>query len=138
MSASERVVIGMDPHKRSVTIEGMSADAGVLGCGRFATDVDGFAAMGEYVSSGQNGSGRSRGATGSADTSRCGSWPRVRTWSTCRRNCRRGREFSRLVRDAHWDHLIGTPTPNPWMPGQGRPVKYLDSTLLPSPIGAVA
>jgi hypothetical protein len=31
---SERVVIGMDPHKRSVTIEVMAADEQVLGGGR--------------------------------------------------------------------------------------------------------
>ena len=40
-----RVVIGMDPHKRSVTIELMTSDEQVLGGGRFATDVDGFEAM---------------------------------------------------------------------------------------------
>ena len=49
MAASERVVIGMDPHKRSVTIEVMTADEEVLGGGRFGTDTDGFAAMLEYV-----------------------------------------------------------------------------------------
>ena len=49
MTTSERVVIGMDPHKRSVTIEVMTASEQVLGGGRFGTDVDGFAAMVEYV-----------------------------------------------------------------------------------------
>ena len=49
MATSERVVIGMDPHKRSVTIEVMTADEEVLGGGRFGTDVDGFNAMTEYV-----------------------------------------------------------------------------------------
>jgi transposase len=49
MATSERVVIGMDPHKRSVTIEVMTADEAVLGGGRFGTDVDGFRAMTEYV-----------------------------------------------------------------------------------------
>jgi len=49
MATSERVVIGMDPHKRSVTIEVMTADEEVLGGGRFGTDVDGLAAMVEYV-----------------------------------------------------------------------------------------
>ena len=38
-AAAERVVIGMDPHKRSVTIEVMAADETVLGGGRFATDL---------------------------------------------------------------------------------------------------
>ena len=45
-----RVVIGMDPHKRSVTIEVMTADETVLGGGRYATDEGGFSAMGCYVS----------------------------------------------------------------------------------------
>ncbi len=44
------VVIGMDPHKRSVTIEVMTADETILGGGRYATDVAGFAAMRRYVS----------------------------------------------------------------------------------------
>ena len=34
-----RVVIGMDPHKRSVTIEVMTADEEVIGGGRFDTTV---------------------------------------------------------------------------------------------------
>ena len=39
----------MDPHKRSVTIEVMTADEEVLGGGRFGTDTDGFTAMVDYV-----------------------------------------------------------------------------------------
>jgi transposase len=35
------VVIGMDPHKRSATIEVMDADETVLGGGRYATDIAG-------------------------------------------------------------------------------------------------
>ena len=38
-STSSRVVVGMDPHKRSATIEVMAADETVLGGGRFATDA---------------------------------------------------------------------------------------------------
>ena len=49
-NASSRVVIGMDPHKRSVTIEVMTADETVLGGGRYATDEAGFAEMRRYVS----------------------------------------------------------------------------------------
>ena len=41
----QRVVVGMDPHKRSVTIEVMGADEAVLGGGRYGTDPAGFAAM---------------------------------------------------------------------------------------------
>ena len=43
--ATQRVVIGMDPHKRSVTIEVMSADETVVGGGRFGTDVAGYRSM---------------------------------------------------------------------------------------------
>src|SRR4051794_40356140 len=39
------VVIGMDPHKRSATIEVMAGDETVLDGGRFATDVAGYRAM---------------------------------------------------------------------------------------------
>jgi transposase len=39
------VVIGMDPHKRSATIEVMAADEAVLGRGRYGTDVSGYRAM---------------------------------------------------------------------------------------------
>jgi transposase len=42
---SSRVVIGMDPHKRSATIEAMDEDEAVLGKGRYGTDPEGFAAM---------------------------------------------------------------------------------------------
>jgi transposase len=46
---AERVVIGMDPHKRSATIEVMTGDETILGGGRYATDEAGFAAMTDYV-----------------------------------------------------------------------------------------
>jgi transposase len=45
----ERVVIGMDPHKRSVTIEVMAGDETILGGGRFGTDAAGYEAMLDYV-----------------------------------------------------------------------------------------
>src|SRR5690348_15943432 len=40
-----RVVIGMDPHKRSATIEVMAEDETVLGKGRYGSDTAGFEAM---------------------------------------------------------------------------------------------
>jgi hypothetical protein len=43
------VVIGMDPHKRSATIEVMSAGEAVLGGGRFATDAVGYREMVNYA-----------------------------------------------------------------------------------------
>ncbi|GAB3871969.1 hypothetical protein GCM10028802_04100 [Terrabacter terrigena] len=42
---ADRVVIGMDPHKRSVTIEVMRPDESVAAGGRFDTDRSGYAAM---------------------------------------------------------------------------------------------
>ncbi len=46
MEDTGRVLIGMDPHKRAVTIEVMAADETVLeGPRRFTTDVAGFEAM---------------------------------------------------------------------------------------------
>jgi hypothetical protein len=43
------VVIGMDPHKHSATIEVMTGDETIVGGGRFATDRAGFAAMTRYA-----------------------------------------------------------------------------------------
>jgi transposase len=42
---SSGVVIGMDPHKRSATIEVMDGDETILGGGRYATDVAGYREM---------------------------------------------------------------------------------------------
>jgi transposase len=43
------VVVGMDPHKRSATIEVMAGDESVLGGGRFGTDAVGYRAMLSYA-----------------------------------------------------------------------------------------
>jgi transposase len=40
-----RVIIGMDPHKRSATVEIINDREKVLAQGRFGTDRDGYAAM---------------------------------------------------------------------------------------------
>jgi transposase len=49
MRKTGRVVIGMDPHKRSATIEVMAVDEQVLGGGRFGTGPAGFEAMLAYA-----------------------------------------------------------------------------------------
>ena len=63
----ERVIIGVDPHKLSVTIEVVDRHENLLGSGRFATDKPGYAAMRTYVKAwpdrvwaveGANGAGR--------------------------------------------------------------------------------
>jgi transposase len=40
-----QVIIGMDPHKRSATIEVMAADETVVGGGRYGAGTTGYAAM---------------------------------------------------------------------------------------------
>jgi hypothetical protein len=50
----QRVVIGVDPHKLSATIEVVDQRENLLGSGRFTTDKAGFAAMRKYVSQWQH------------------------------------------------------------------------------------
>jgi transposase len=72
VSENKAVIIGVDPHKLSVTIEVVDDDAKVLGKGRYKTDKAGYAALKRYVSrfgegvedrlwavEGANGTGRS-------------------------------------------------------------------------------
>jgi len=40
-----KVIVGMDPHKNSATIEVMAGDEAVVGGGRYGTDAAGYAAM---------------------------------------------------------------------------------------------
>jgi transposase len=47
----EHVIIGVDPHKLSATIEVVDQDEKKLGSGRFTTDKAGYAAMRKYASS---------------------------------------------------------------------------------------
>ena len=113
-----RVVIGMDPHKRSVTIEVMTADEAVVGGGRFGTDVEGFAAMlrmwlvpgAMWAIEGCSGIGRHIAhrllAEGDQEP------------SMCRRSCRSGPGYSRPAQgrktdaaDAHSVALVGAGWP---------------------------
>src|SRR3954471_12664808 len=63
----QHVVIGVDPHKLSATIEVVDQRENLLGSGRFTTDRAGYAAMRKYADSwpervwaieGSNGAGR--------------------------------------------------------------------------------
>ncbi len=67
MQQVQQVVIGVDPHKVSATIEVVDAQERMLGSGRFATDQAGYAAMRKYATAwpdrvwaveGANGVGR--------------------------------------------------------------------------------
>jgi len=44
-----RVIVGVDPHKKSVTIEAVDEQGQVLSTGRFATDSNGYRLMLKYV-----------------------------------------------------------------------------------------
>jgi transposase len=48
-SAIEQVIIGVDPHKLSATIEVVDHRENLLGSGRFTTDRAGYAAMRTYA-----------------------------------------------------------------------------------------
>jgi transposase len=67
MSEKKGVIIGVDPHKMSVTIEVLDVHEQLLGSGRFGTDKAGYAVMQRYVRQwpdrvwaveGANGAGR--------------------------------------------------------------------------------
>src|SRR5512139_2605820 len=64
----KQIIIGVDPHKLSATIEVVDRHENVLASGRFATDKAGYAAMRKHVAAlpdrvwaveGSNGAGRS-------------------------------------------------------------------------------
>ena len=67
MEQTEHVIIGVDPHKLSASIEVVDQDEKFLGSGRFTTDQQGYAAMVRYANAwpervwaveGANGAGR--------------------------------------------------------------------------------
>ncbi len=66
------VIIGVDPHKLSATIEGVDTHARLLGSGRFSTDKAGYAEMRGYVKGvaaadlGDRGRQRRRSSAGAA------------------------------------------------------------------------
>ena len=63
----EHVIIGVDPHKLSATIEVVDHHEKLLGSGRFTTDRAGYSAMRTYAKTWSDGSGPSRAPTASAD-----------------------------------------------------------------------
>jgi hypothetical protein len=89
------VVIGMDPHKRSATIEVMAADEIVLGGGRYGTDAAGYAAMFAGVRRWPAHIWAIEGCQGTAGTSRPDWPPAVSRWSMCRPSCPPARGSSR-------------------------------------------
>ena len=117
---AERVVVGMDPHKRSATIEVMNADEEILGRGRFGTDARPVLPRWWVTSTASSriqncGCGRSRGATGSVITSRSGCLlPASRSLDVPPKLSARARVFATGqgrktdATDAHSVALVGT------------------------------
>lgn len=89
-----RVIIGMDPHKRSVTIEAIDRDENVLTKARFATDRVGFR---DLLVAGRRHPERvwAVEAARVLDATLRSDWCRPASrWSTCQRSCRRRLEGS--------------------------------------------
>src|SRR4051794_28139484 len=80
----EQVIIGVDPHKLSATIEVVDVDEHVLGTGRFTTDRAVYAAIRGYVRRFPDRAGRSRVPTAPVVRWRSGWWRPVSRWSMCR------------------------------------------------------
>jgi transposase len=59
----KRVIIGVDPHKLSATIEVVDQRENLLGSGKFTTDKAGFAAMRKYVNQWQHREWQSKAAS---------------------------------------------------------------------------
>ena len=115
------VVIGMDPHKRSATIEVMGGDEVVLGGGRYGTDVAGYREMVKYAKQfdertwaieGCNGIGRHLATRLLADGETVVDVPpklsaRMRVFAT-------GQGRKTDATDAHSVALVGTRTASCW------------------------
>lgn len=119
MGEHSRVVIGMDPHKRSVTVEVMVADETIVGHGRFGTDVAGFAQLVGFAAQWPDRVWAIEGCEGSDGTWPNASSPLVSRWWMCRRSCRRGCACSPPARAARPTTL--TPTRSPWSGPDRRP-----------------
>jgi hypothetical protein len=89
-----RVVIGMDPHWRSATIEALDERERVLATGRFGTDREGYRDLLAAGRRCRTGCGRSRAAKKLAGIWRSGWSPTANPSWTCLPSYRRGRECS--------------------------------------------
>ena len=69
-----RVLIGVDPHKLSATIEVVDDKEAVLATGRFNTDRAGYAAMRKHVASYPDREWAVEGSNGAGRPQVAGSW----------------------------------------------------------------
>ncbi|WP_197698412.1 hypothetical protein [Micromonospora viridifaciens] len=110
-----QVIIGVDPHKRSTTIEIINAREKTLGQGRFGTDRDGYQAM---LAAGRKHKdrslGRARAGTASAGTPLNAWSPTAKPSWTFPRSCPPGPACSPPARAARPTRSM--PAASPWSP----------------------
>jgi hypothetical protein len=108
-----RVIVGVDPHTRSVTIEAIDDQATKVATGRFGTATRDYKAMLGYVRhQWPDHRWAIEGADGWADRWHSGCSPTGSPWSTCRRSWLRGCGSSTPAPRAR---------PTPPMPTRSRP-----------------
>ena len=82
---------GVDPHKKSVTIEAIDEQGKKLATGRFGTETQDYKTMLDYVRrQWPQHQWAIEAPMVSAGRWRSGCWPTGRGWSTCRPSWRRG------------------------------------------------
>ena len=90
MSNTKGVIIGVDPHNMSATIEVVDTHEHLLGTGRFDTDNAGYAAMQRYVRQWPDRVWAIEGANGTGRPWPSDSSPRARELLMCRPSSRPG------------------------------------------------
>src|SRR5579863_4773837 len=83
-----QVIIGMDPHKRSATIEIMTGDEAVVGGGRYGTDAAGYRAMLTEAKRWPERTWAIEGCQGIGRHIANQLLAGAKTWWMCRRSCR--------------------------------------------------
>lgn len=90
MSATKGVIIGVDPHKMSATIEVVDANEHLLGTGRLPSVKAGYSAMRAYVKQWSHRTWAVEGASG-ADRRWPSAWSRTASMLLmCRPSLQRG------------------------------------------------
>ena len=107
LKTTRDVIIGVDPHKMSATIEVVDPNERLLGTGRFGTDQAGYAAMQRYVKQWPHRTWAVEGANGAGRPLASDSSPPVSTSSMCRPSSPPGSGCSTPGTTAR---------PTPWMP----------------------
>jgi transposase len=106
----DRVIIGVDPHKLSVTIEARDSQEILRATGQFATDGRSYRQLSRSRGSGPSGSGRWKEPMGSAARWCNGCWPAGNACWTCPPSSPPAPAFSIPARGARPMPLTRTPS----------------------------